>query len=302
MSEKLKWLLFIGALFISQILKAGVTKQNYYYQGIERIYYLYKPLRVSTGILFVLHGGGGKDGGKNLGYFTKMNQVAEESGFYVVYPNSTGTQWNDGRSQSENRIDDVGFLDSLAQELSFQLKIKRENVFVAGISNGGMMTARLACEGHQFYGFAMIAANLPVEQKESCTNDLRKPILVVNGTSDKIMPWFGGQIKKSSLQGVGGTVLSGEKTMQFWLKKNFCSSEKKIIQLPDINKQDQSVVFKRTYLNCEAPTYFYVVRGGGHSWPGSRAGTLYDRFAGPTNKDINTSKVIWETFSQFIKY
>ena len=81
----------------------------------------------------------------------------------IVYPNSVGTHWN-AVPQSEqppdgsNRrgVDDVGFLRALVASLGQRYPLDPERIFVAGFSNGGRMTLRLACEAPDVYrGFVV---------------------------------------------------------------------------------------------------------------------------------------------------
>jgi len=64
-------------------------------------------------VVFVLHGGGGT--ARQIERTTKFDDLAEREGFVVVYPESVGGNWNDGRgvefmqAQREN-IDDVKFV------------------------------------------------------------------------------------------------------------------------------------------------------------------------------------------------
>jgi polyhydroxybutyrate depolymerase len=48
--------------------------------------------------------------------------------------------------------------------------------------------------------------------------------------------------------------------------------------------------------DANAEVLFYLINGGGHTWPG---GSLMDADSfGPTNMDINAGEVIWEFFSR----
>ena len=45
-----------------------------------------------------------------------------------------------------------------------------------------------------------------------------------------------------------------------------------------------------------SPIVFYIIDGGGHTWPGT-AGVMDDKRFGPTNLDLNASEKIWEFVS-----
>jgi len=272
-------------------------KRTGVYAGIERTYYIHVPANSKKALVFVLHGGGGKDGGKGIGRFTNMTKLAEAKGFIAVFPSSIEKQWNDGRKVTDNGVNDVGFLNQLARHLMVEFNIDQSRVFVAGMSNGGMMTARLACESDVFKAFAMVSAHIPKDQVTNCPLSAhKKPMLMISGTDDKIMPFNGGLMK-----GEGGEVLSAKQSIQFWAKMNACTPEYSTERFPNTNKEDSSFVMANNFKSCSAFTSLYVVRGGGHSWPGGNTGRIYEFIAGPTNRDISAAEEIWKVFSAVLR-
>nr|AIA92428.1 CAZy families CE1 protein [uncultured Frankia sp.] len=59
-------------------------------------------------------------------------------------------------------------------------------------------------------------------------------------------------------------------------------------------------VIHRVY-DCPAasPVEFYIVVGGGHSWPGSSFSRAIGNIVGPTTFDIDATKLIWAFFQRF---
>ena len=90
-------------------------------------------------------------------------EAAAAGGFAAVFPQGVNRQWNDGREDGRiSSIDDVGFLRQLVDELVRRGIADRERIYLAGISNGGMMTFRMLCEASElFAGAATIIANMP---------------------------------------------------------------------------------------------------------------------------------------------
>lgn len=41
---------------------------------------------------------------------------------------------------------------------------------------------------------------------------------------------------------------------------------------------------------------FYIVLGGGHSWPGSEFSKAIESLVGPTTFEINATEAIWKVF------
>ena len=90
----------------------------------------------------VLHGGGKGDGddiSKHLG----MNKIADKENFIVVYPNGIDAQWNDGRGKTFKRnnsnedVDDVGFLSSLIDHFIANYNIDRKRIYITGAFKRG---------------------------------------------------------------------------------------------------------------------------------------------------------------------
>src|SRR5262249_49316258 len=121
--------------------------------GRTRTYRIYVPVRVArpAPVVLVLHGGGGSGSGQELVTLGGFNRIADREGIIVLYPDGVGRSWNDGRSDVRARafqeqIDDVGFLEALLERVAAAHPIDRRRVFATGMSNGGFMAFRLACE------------------------------------------------------------------------------------------------------------------------------------------------------------
>lgn len=274
----------------------------------ERSYYLYYPKDMSPEkkypLLMVLHGGG-PDDGDDIAEQTRYDKVADQYGFIVVYPNGVKGKWNDGREQLKKGfrkvevVDDVGFLSRLIDHLIASNQVNKNRVYVTGVSNGGMMTMRLACDiDEKLAAVAPVIANMPLDLLEQCKPKNPLPFLLMNGTNDPLMPWQGGKIKLIFKN--RGEVLSTEATLHFWLQHNQCSAEESVEQFPDINKDDDSRVSKTIY-TCKnnVAVVLYTVHGGGHTWPQANIPSR-PLLLGKKNMDINAAEEIWKFLSSYL--
>ena len=147
-------------------------------------------------LLLVLHGGGGA--GMETLTDRGFNRRADESGVVVVYPEGVGRRWNDGRvgaGAADHEIDDVGDLRALVASLAQRYSIDAERVFVVGMSNGGMMSLRLACEtADVFRGFVAVAASLGEALAGRCQPSAPRPVALIAGSADPVVPWAGGEV------------------------------------------------------------------------------------------------------------
>jgi polyhydroxybutyrate depolymerase len=122
-----------------------------------------------------------------------MSDVADARNFIVVYPEGTnglaGLSWNAGTCCG-NTNEDVTFIRDLVKRLEEDYCIDPKRVYATGLSNGGMMSYRLACDAADV--FAAVAPVAGAVVSEPCTPSRPVPILAVHGTGDTIVPFNGG--------------------------------------------------------------------------------------------------------------
>jgi len=275
--------------------------------GLERTYRIHVPTvrerDKPVPLVIVLHGGGGT--GKRmeklaLGGLTKLS---EQEGFVVVYPDGIEKHWNDGRAKVKYRahrdkIDDVGFIAALIDQLAKGYEIDRQRVYITGISNGGMMSNRLACElTDKIAAMAPVAANMPADLVSHCAPSRPVSVLMISGTDDSMMPWAGGEAHFLRLK--FGKVLSAKDTIRFWAAHNRCSATPTVTWEPDADREDGTRVRKETYHGCKdgVEVVLYAIEGGGHTWPGGFQ-YLPKIVVGKTSRDVDANRVIWRFFGK----
>src|SRR6266513_1958425 len=123
---------------------------------------------------------------------TGMDAEARKRGMIVAYPEGVGLSWNAGsccgRAQAE-QIDDVRFARDLVRELSRELCIDRNRVYATGMSNGALMSYRLACDASDM--FAAVAPVAGVEAVPSCKTRRAVPVLAFHVTGDLLVRGVG---------------------------------------------------------------------------------------------------------------
>lgn len=120
---------------------------TFQFGGLTRSYRLHVPPAEPSGLVISLHGGGGTGAGQEA--LTDFDAVADAADLLVVYPDGYDKSWADGRGASpadRRHLDDVGFLVALAAKLVHDFDIAPGHVFATGMSNGGFMSNRLACD------------------------------------------------------------------------------------------------------------------------------------------------------------
>lgn len=272
--------------------------------GLHRSFLVHLPYSYhksrSWPLVIQLHGGGGE--GKQMNALTGFYNLADQHGFLVISPDAIEKNWNDGRgglnvrSHTEN-IDDVAFISALIDRAVTELNADPNRVYVTGISNGAMMSHRLACElSGKIAAIAPVAGNFPYQMASVLSPSRPVPVLIINGTDDPLVPYNGGDVTfglKSR-----GKVLSVDETIKFWLKNNACQPEPVVKNLPD-TVNDSTTVTVYYYPGCHdaSDVTLYEIKGGGHTWPGGLQ-YLREALIGKTCLDFSASEVIWDFFIQ----
>ncbi len=279
--------------------------------GVKRTYLLYVPSSrdrdVLAPLLIALHGGGGK--GKHMRRLTQggFDRLADREGFIVVYPDGIERNWNDGRSREEvsyrahqDNVDDVGFISALIDRLVRELNVDPRRVYVTGMSNGAMMSHRLACElSDKITAIAPVSGNFPRNLYPSCSPSRPVSVLIINNVEDPLVPFAGGSVTGPWGRKKLGEVLSTAETVRFWARHNRCSLPPASGYEPDRDPRDGTRTRKEVYRNGEnnVTVILYAVEGGGHTWPGGYQ-YLDERIVGKTSRDMDANEVIWAFFKK----
>jgi polyhydroxybutyrate depolymerase len=248
-------------------------------------------------VVLALHGAAMN--GKMMEAFSGLSKKADEANFLVVYPNGTGPgdlllTWNAGGfplAAVKNRSDDVAFLGMILDELPKLANIDTKRIYVTGMSNGGMMSYRVAAElADRIAAFAPVAGT---QAFEKLSPSRPVPLLHIHGTKDTLVPYEG---YRNGTKGVV-RILSVEESVKAWVKANGCNTEPKISEVP--MTKDKLKVIRKEYVEGKggAEVVLYVVEGGGHTWPGM---PLQPAFLGENTMNISANDLMWEFFQRHV--
>jgi polyhydroxybutyrate depolymerase len=284
------------------------TTGSLQFGGRERTYRLYVPPQADRAgpmpVVLVLHGGGGTGSGMETLTRGGLNRLADRDGFIAVYPDGVDRHWNDGRGIQTYRahrenIDDVGFFSALIDHLARRLSVDRGRVYSAGISNGGLMSFRLARElTSEIAAIAAVAVSMSEQIAAMRTPSRPISVLMIPGTKDPLVPWDGGDIGFAG-GGKVGKALPVAEAIRYWAGHNQCPSPPAVAMEPDRDPQDGTRVRREAYGPCRDGTevVLLAVEGGGHTWPGGWQ-YLPERVIGRTSRDIDANEVIWSFFKR----
>ena len=266
-------LLTLPFLFLVLFLHSQVF--TFEFEGIERDYKVFLPEGYDPGdlhpLVFNLHGLGSNAFEQQL--YSAFDLVADTAGVIVVYPNAVNNQWN---VFSPEGVNDVGFISALLDTMLVNYGVDPDRVYSTGMSMGGFMSYRLACELDT--RIAAIASVTGLLAFSPCEPSRTVPVLQIHGTADPVVPYSFVPL-----------------TISFWTQYNNCPAEPVITDLPDIDTTDGSTVTLSYYGLCDdsSEVILYTVNGGEHTWPGSAINI------GITNQDIDASTEIWNFFRKY---
>ena len=229
----------------------------------------------SLPLLFVLHGYTGR--APSIREYSGFDQIADEERFIVVYVQGTtdqfgNTGWNVNVVASFLSVDDVGFFKTLIKYFKASYNIDSNKIFSTGMSLGGFMSYRLACELHEINSIGSVTGSMSGYYQ--CNPPKKSSIIHFHGINDAIVSYYGSSWSYSA-----------KAAHDFWKNHNQCNSQNEIT-IPDLNDDGEYTKRLISY-DCEEnkSVELYSLEGEGHTW--------WKRSWG---HDINTSELIWQFF------
>lgn len=243
-------------------------------------------------VLLVLHGGGGSRFGalkvacpdSDIDAPSCLHARALARGFVVVAPDGTAGKignfrtWNAGggggkyRCTSglacEQNVDDVSYIRALLDHVGERVNVDARRVFVTGLSNGGAMSHRVACElSDRVAAVVPVGGAMQLTVNAQCAPSRPVPVLQVHGTDDPCWRFDGGAPTCSDLVGQPGKEhVSVQDSMNQWAHINGCSGDPAEVTMED-PVADGTETVRLTWPGCGADTELLRIEGGGHTWP-----------------------------------
>lgn len=251
------------------------------YADTTRTYAMYVPENIKPGAPLVVytHGYGSKTRWRK-----DLNKVADNHGFAVCYPDGApDTRGKDGwfvgyPPQSNMARNEEDFFAALLDTVCTRFHLSRENVFMAGMSNGGDLCYQLAYTRPELFKAYASVAGLTFEwlyKNHKLTKAV--PFLEIHGNADKTSMWEGDHLN----EGGWGEYIPVPMAVEAVAINNRCTTMA-TDTFPTLTDSTRMVV--RTVYG-DAPSgmdvVLYEIEGGTHSWHA---------------KDVPTSEIIWQFF------
>lgn len=217
--------------------------------------------------LVVLLHGFGASGDIQEAYF-QFQPLAEERGFLYVHPDGTLNQigrqfWNatDACCGFQTEVDDSAYLLALIEQVQADYNVDPKRIYLAGHSNGGFMSYRMACDHADKIAAIASLAGATFADVEDCDPSEPVSVLQIHGTADETIPYLGGNI-------LGNDHPSAQTTVDTWAGYNECAAT--TVDTPAALDMDANLVGAETSTEVfeDCPTgidvELWTIDGGAH--------------------------------------
>ncbi len=281
-------------------LSPGDYRRPLTFGGRERSYRIHVPPAGESAprnLPVVLGFHGGASNGRAFSLASGLSDKADAASFVAVYPDGTGLRekllsWNAGNCcgyARDEMVDDVGFVRAVLDDLATVVPVDADRVFATGLSNGAMMSYRLAAEmADRIAAIAPVAGPMALDH---CRPTRSVSVIHLHGTEDQFTPLEGGVGRRSVSRTQHASVAA---TIQAWVAADGCPPEPIVTQLPPVRDDGTQIVRYHYGPGREgSEVELYIIHGGGHTWPGRKGNTF---LFGKSTENLIANDVIWDFF------
>ena len=268
-------------------LPTGSSEQSIVVDRVTRDFRVFVPegLTGAAPLVVMMHGGFGSSQQAEDSYGWDAKATAEH--FIVVYPNGLDRAWNVGAGccgkSGTKDVDDVAFITAVVAAVEASVSIDPNRVFATGISNGGMMAYRLACDTSLFAAIGPDSTTLLGE----CPDPDPVSVIHIHGLADSSVPFDGSQ-------GDGKVKIDGAPVpdvIAIFTTADDCA--------PATETTAGEVTTSVSTCADGRVVELITIAGAGHQWPGSVRKPVLENLLGTDTPStaLDATNTIWTFFA-----
>lgn len=292
-------------LLVTVSAHAQWVDQSITHDGLTRQYRLYIPQGYDASqpapLVIGLHGLYGTMEDFEI---TGITDIADTAQFLVAAPQALDFEspfgnlagvWNAGivldvpgfgALALNEDVDDVGFLNAMADAIAEGYSLQEDRLYIAGISLGGFMTQRMACGAPDRYAAVASIMGTYALALPPCQPEKVLPIAHFHGTQDQVVTWNGGFVYGSQVIPVG---LSVDSLISSWVQLHQSNPDPEYTLWPNTNNDSFWVEHYSFLDNMEqSKVELFKLNGGDHFW--------YDNQN--TGGEIDLATEVWRFFNK----
>ena len=160
------------------------------YDGILREYLLSVPPSSNSKMPLIISLHGFTNNPEVQQDLLQMDDYAFENNIVVVYPKGYNKSWNVGTWWDLNSQNDIGFIDTVIDDIISNFFIDQNRIYAFGYSNGGYMTYDLMCHlSHRITAFGSLSGNF-MQNAEDVIPERDLPIIHIHGINDGVIDYY----------------------------------------------------------------------------------------------------------------
>ncbi|MEV0132544.1 PHB depolymerase family esterase [Dactylosporangium sp. NPDC050688] len=265
----------------------GSSAQSLTVAGVERTYRLYVPPALSldtpVALVVMMHGGFGT--GQQAEDAYGWDAKADAAGFVVAFPDGANRAWSVGGGccgePGRRGTNDVTVIEAIVDAIAATLPVDPTRVYAAGMSNGAMMSYRLACDSTRFAAVAPVAGTLMGD----CPAPKPVSLLHIHGLADDNVPFDG-------RPGTGFAKVDGPSvptSIDVW--RAACAAPAETTAGP--------VTTAKASCPGGREVTLITIAAAGHQWPGGESKPVLEKAMGidPPSTALDATAMIWDFFA-----
>jgi len=315
---RLASILFLAGAFLAgtaagaATLAPGDHEFTLIHGELDRSYIVRVPPAVTSGksLPAVLNFHGGAAHAREQKRYSRMDEVADREGFVAIYPNGSSgiggrlLTWNAGvccGPAAAARVDDVGFVIALLDDLARRVALDPGRIYATGLSNGSMMAYRFAAEAApRIAAVAGVAGAMTLDRFAPA---LPVPVMHIHSVDDGRALYDGGLGPVFPFTNTRVLHESVDNMLKKWIAHNGCPEQPQIGDTVRGRTGAADATHTATryrYAPCRGGTevVLWKLAGAGHVWPGGLQDYLH-RLLGASTTVIDANDEMWRFFSRY---